>query len=123
MFQKGIFVINLKDNIQSFKKELDGIINQVNNCFEEETEENQKTQAFYRKYEDQSKNTNSILLIFDNYDELTFEKSAAFLKNIKYLQDQIHNKIDHITFIYISTEKIEDRNINKKLEVTPMQLD
>ena len=73
----------------------------------------------YKKYEDQNVNTNSILLIFDNYNELTQEKSAAFLKNIKYLQDQIHNKIEYVSFIYISKEKIEDHNI-KKLEVMPM---
>ena len=78
MFQKGIFVINLRENIELFKNEIDNIIKSVNSCVGDEEVETLKLKSEERKQGNRTKHINSILLIFDNYDYVLKEKQASF---------------------------------------------
>ena len=49
MFQKGIFVINLRENIELFKNEIDNIIKSVNSCVGDEEVETLKLKSEERK--------------------------------------------------------------------------
>ena len=117
MFQKGIFVVNLKSNIELLKIEFDKIIVTVNSSFDEDDEESLKTYAISKKREKQGRFQHSVLVILDNYDSVLKEKLS---QNIKYLQNKINDKILNMTLVYISRKEVRDHTVHKMMEIKPM---